>query len=555
MKHPIVLLAGILSFNAATAQNEVSCAFTSINADITGNTTLSAGTIYRIEGCVTVTNGATLTIPAGTNILGEKASNGTLIIDKGAKLQVNGTDLQPVVFTSDQEPGFRQAGDWGGIVILGDAPVNTGSALTLSDRSCPLAAGGNAPADNSGTIAYMRIEYPVYGLTMIGVGSATTLEHVQVSEAAQTSFDIHGGGASLKKLISLNARRNDVLATAGNVSQGQFILGLRLDQQAYVNDRELSNGIVFANNYDTANSFATAAGKPDNRPVYANVTLIGPGYCHEDHDAALRNGVLYFQNTRGGVFNSIISGWNTGLMLDGTGVLNNADNGSELYFAENTFFNNITAYDHNGTWPGSCALTFADWVNADGLFSTACEQLNNQTAATAIGYSSSLCDDNCSGPPTLTVDPFQTGYDMLSPDYAADVLNDAFFEGPDFRGAFDASEDWTANWANFCPQDIDYCAAELMQTSIGGVRDAVQGLKLYPNPARSEFSMSFTADEAGKATVRIMDHTGRTVHQQDHTIEKGHNSFTIPTQSRSSGVYFVSLDADGKTRTAKLVIE
>lgn len=555
MKHAIVLLAGILSFNTATAQNEVSCAFTSMNTDITANTTLSPGTLYRIEGCVKVTNGATLTIPAGTRLMGEKASTGTLIIDKGAKLQVAGTATQPVVFTSDQEHELRQPGDWGGIVMLGDAPVNVGSTITVSrHRSCAVTAGGSTAADNSGSLEYLRIEFPVYGLTLVGVGSATRVEHVQVSEAAQTSFDIHGGGPELKKLISLNARRNDVLATAGNVSKGQFLLGLRLDRYAYVSDGERSNGIVLANNYDTAGSFVTAAGKPDNRPIYSNVTLIGPGYCHESYDEELSNGVLYFQNTKGGIFNSVISGWNTGLMLNGTDVLTNADNGSELYFAENTFFNNSTTYDHSGTWPGSCAPTFADWVNADGLFSTDCEQLNNQPNTAAIGYASNLCNDICSNRPTLTVDPFQPGYNMLPPDHSPDALNDLFFEASDLRGAFGTNDDWTAYWANFCPQSTNYCPAELMRTSIGGV-NSTEVLMLYPNPARAEFSVNFTVDEAGRATVRILDQLGRTVQEQDHATNKGQNSIAVATSNWAKGIYFVNLDTEGTTRTVKLVIE
>src|SRR5690606_40157824 len=113
-------------------------------------------------------------------------------IDKGAELIVNGTATNPVVFTSDQKPGHRSPGDWGGIVLLGDAPVNVGSTMTVSkNRVCPVTAGGSTPADNSGSLAYLRIEYPVYGLTMVGVGASTTLSHIQVSEASQTSFDIH----------------------------------------------------------------------------------------------------------------------------------------------------------------------------------------------------------------------------------------------------------------------------------------------------------------------------------------------------------------------------
>ena len=87
---------------------------TSLEGEITGSRTLSADTIYLLKGFVYVTDGATLTIPAGTIIKGDKDSKATLVIERGGKIMAQGTQARPVVFTSNQPKGQRNYGDWGG---------------------------------------------------------------------------------------------------------------------------------------------------------------------------------------------------------------------------------------------------------------------------------------------------------------------------------------------------------------------------------------------------------------------------------------------------------
>ncbi len=301
------------------------------------------------------------------------------------------------------------------------------------------------------------------------------------------------------------------------------------------------------------NNYEAQALKPDNSTIISNVTMIAQGQCSETLPEDLKNGVLYMQNTKGGVFNSIISGWEYGLMLDGNQVLANADNGTDFYFAENTFFKNNTDYEKNGTWPGSCADFFEDWITGSG--DVPCEQLGNQFNTTAIGYSPSLCDSFCTSRPVLTINPLQTGYNMSTPNYSSNALNNVFFEELDFRGAFDAVEDWTADWANFCPQTAVYCSPELMKTTIGVNLQNSNLLKVYPNPAKTEFSMSFTTTEGVRAAIHIVDYSGRIVYEHNFITETAYNSLSIPTQNWAKGIYFVNLNAEGKTQTAKLVIE
>jgi hypothetical protein len=164
---------------------------------------------------VYVVNGAKLTIQPGTVIQGEKGatSRGTLVITKGAQLIADGTKDNPIVFTSDASTPAR--GDWGGIVILGNAKTNSsyngvsgvGSVEGGVNNAEGLGLyGGVNDADNSGILRYVRIEYAGYaylpdnelnGLTMAGVGNATIVDFVEVFKANDDAFEMFGGSVNL----------------------------------------------------------------------------------------------------------------------------------------------------------------------------------------------------------------------------------------------------------------------------------------------------------------------------------------------------------------------
>lgn len=95
-----------------------------LEGEITTNTTLESDKTYLLKGFVYVKNGATLTIPAGTVIRGDKSTKGTLIVTRGSKIEAKGELYKPIVFTSNQPIGDRGYGDWGGIIILGNASMN-----------------------------------------------------------------------------------------------------------------------------------------------------------------------------------------------------------------------------------------------------------------------------------------------------------------------------------------------------------------------------------------------------------------------------------------------
>ncbi|MDH7604283.1 MAG: T9SS C-terminal target domain-containing protein, partial [Melioribacter sp.] len=153
-----------------------------LEGNINSDKVLDANKKYLLRGFVNVNEPATLTIPAGTIIYGEKSSKGSLIINRGAKIVAIGTPDKPIIFTSQQPKGQRGAGDWGGIIIAGRASINVpGGTAVIEGGTGTVYGGGDKPNDDdsSGVLKYVRIEFPgiaflpdneINGLTLGGVG-------------------------------------------------------------------------------------------------------------------------------------------------------------------------------------------------------------------------------------------------------------------------------------------------------------------------------------------------------------------------------------------------
>jgi hypothetical protein len=298
--------------------------------DITTNTTWSAGNVYLLNGWVYVKAGTTLTIEPGTIIRGDKTNKGALIIEKGATINANGTASNPIVFTSNQAAGSRDYGDWGGIIILGNAVINvTGGSATI-EGGVGSTYGGSNDADNSGTFKYVRIEFPgiafstnneINGLTLGGVGSATQLDYIQVSYSGDDSFEWYGGTVNAKHLIAFRGWDDDFDTDFGFRGKVQFAVSLR--------DKNIAD-VSGSNGYESDNDGSGSTNAPFTNCVFSNFSLFGPkanltDTIHTNYKRALH----LRRNTKLNVFNSVFSGWPTGLFIDGTNTQANAI-GNEL---------------------------------------------------------------------------------------------------------------------------------------------------------------------------------------------------------------------------------
>ena len=174
--------------------------------------------------------GATLNIAAGTRVIGESGSVGTLIVDRGGRLNAIGTAAAPIVFTSDQPIGQRGRGDWGGIIINGRAPVNFGSGEAAGEGDTGV-YGGNDPNDNSGTLQYVRVEFSgvefspdneLNGIAFQAVGRGTVVHHVQAHMSRDDALEWFGGTVDGKYLVMSNAADDALDWTFGWNGRVQF---------------------------------------------------------------------------------------------------------------------------------------------------------------------------------------------------------------------------------------------------------------------------------------------------------------------------------------------
>lgn len=366
-----------------------------VSADITTSTTWSG--IVLLQNKVYVKNNATLTIQPGTVILGDKATQGSLIVTRGAKLNAIGTVSQPIVFTSNQAVGLRAPGDWGGVVLLGLARNNQPGGVANIEGIVPTTDtqyGGSFDTDNSGTIKYVRIEFAgialepnkeINGITFGSVGSGTTVDYVQVTLCGDDSFEWFGGTVNCKHLISYRAVDDDFDTDFGYRGKVQFGLIIR--------DKDLSDAIGDSNGFESDNDAAGSTAQPKTRPIFSNITLVGAKGngtvalpTGEKHERAFR----LRRNTATSVFNSIATGFERGLYVEGTASVNNL-NGDTLVFANNILTNFATpTWSSNNTntqvlAPATTAW-YQSWWGTDNNDSTSTlAQVNWVNIFTAMG--------------------------------------------------------------------------------------------------------------------------------------------------------------------------
>ena len=232
-----------------------------VTGEITGTETWTSANYYVLRGAVFVRTGATLNIQAGTRVIGESGSVGTLIVERGGRLNAIGTREQPIVFTSDQPVGSRARGDWGGIIINGRAPVNIEGGEGAGEGDTGV-YGGNDPNDNSGTLRYVRVEFAgiefspdneLNGIAFQGVGRGGTLRYIQVHMNRDDALEWFGGTADIKHAVASNAADDSFDWTFGWTGRAQFVAVTQRGDDA-------DNGIEADNN--EFNNDAAAALEP-----------------------------------------------------------------------------------------------------------------------------------------------------------------------------------------------------------------------------------------------------------------------------------------------------
>lgn len=267
-----------------------------VEGSITANQTWFADTTYVIKGFVKVVAPATLTIAAGTRIVGDADVVGSaLFILQGAQIDARGTATQPIVFTSERPAGERQPGDWGGLVIVGKGRINRSGRVVLEGTTATAAdevvySGGTDNADNSGILQYVRVEfagYPVLqnaelnSFTFAAVGSGTTMDHLQSMAGLDDSFEWFGGAVNAKYLVSYEAGDDHFDAAEGYSGKNQFLIAYQdtlLRARAGLPGGPSSDPQAFeVDGCEGTGCDLGRASIPHTMPVFANFTLVGTG--------------------------------------------------------------------------------------------------------------------------------------------------------------------------------------------------------------------------------------------------------------------------------------
>jgi len=613
-----LLLTATLLFAIITG----SLAQTIVEGNITANTTLTNDNVYLLRGWVYVKAPATLTIQAGTLIKGEKTTQGALIVERGAKLMAEGTKNQPIVFTSDQPAGQRSYGDWGGIILCGKATVNLpGGEGVVEGGTGATFGGGSSPDDNdnSGSLKYLRIEFSgipfqpnqeINGLTCGGVGSGTTIENIQVSYNGDDSYEFFGGNVNAKRLISFRAWDDEFDTDNGFSGKLQFGVSIR---DAAVADQSGSNG--FESDNDASGTTAT----PVTHPIFSNFSIFGPLLdANTTINSNYKRAAHLRRNTQTSIYNSVLAGYPTGLLIDASSTEGNATN-NLLQFRNNIIAGCTTPL----AVAGSSTWDIAGWFNTAGFNNTLLNDNNNLL----IDYPT----NDLTSPILLP----QTGSVLLSgADFTNANLQDAFFEDVAFKGAF-GTEDWTACWANWDPQNTVYsgtiflpgatagfspsatnlnvsfdntstnadvyswdfgvsgtttdvstdenptytyatpgtytvtliatspCGNDTLTQNVvatpNGIEDfvpAIGDVMAYPNPFNGETTIAVILNENTNMNVTVFNMEGKMIANlyNGKAVEGLHN-LKFDAQEQAAGLYFARIVTDKSTRTVKLIVK
>jgi len=323
-----------------------------VSGTIDENFTFTNNENWMLSGGVFVSNGSTLTIDAGTEIVADETTTAFLSIQQGGKIDAVGTSSNPIVFTALSE----QSGSWGGIIINGYADINTG--VSAEGEGGTGTYGGNDDSDNSGKIKYVRVEYggkilgtdnELNGFSFNGVGNGTTVEYIEAYMGSDDGIEFFGGTVDVRYAVSKGNQDDSFDWTHGWRGTGEYWYA---EQISSGGDR----GIEADNNSD--DNTAT----PYSNPTLNHVTLIG----YDDGDGN-NTGIRLREGTKGTLSNVKVYNFpKNGIRVSDQITLDNVTNG-ELTATNLNVYNNGTDFKDCAAFESNNVRTSdgsgTDWMN------------------------------------------------------------------------------------------------------------------------------------------------------------------------------------------------
>jgi hypothetical protein len=331
-----------------------------LSGTYTDDITLTNNTIWVLSGGVFIgnkdatDNSNTLTIEAGTRVIGSGGVD-LLVISRGSKIVAEGQPHAPIVFSGPKTVGEgASAGDWGGLVINGFAPINTCDTqpCTALGEGNSGTFGGDDPTDSSGVLRYVRVQFAgilftdedeLNGIAMQGVGNGTVVDYVQVHRNADDGIEFFGGTVNAKHLILTDIQDDSIDWTMGYQGNIQYAIVKQIQDLAVETDRGMELDNLEQNNDAT----------PRAQPHLANITLLG------------KSGELAInprRGTGGNFTNMIVTGFSTCLNIDSSATFAAAGTPealTDVLTFENTIFNCPTNFAEDASDPWTTASFIA----------------------------------------------------------------------------------------------------------------------------------------------------------------------------------------------------
>ncbi len=430
--------------------------------------TLTNDAHWVLDGRVAVggdnENNAVLWIESGTTIFGEEGDD-FLVARRGSRIEALGTEAAPIIMTSVEDVTGEPTdiGQWGGLVLLGNAPANScgdqnGEATAEELENCGVAAegdagqfGGNDPEDNSGTLRYVVVKHAgnalsngdeLNGISFAGVGSGTTVEYIQVHQNLDDGIEFFGGTVSVRYVVLTDIGDDAFDWSFGWTGNAQFVY-IRQAQDAGDNA------------FEADNSEFDAAATPLTNPTVANVTVVG---------ASGTNGVRLRAGTAGSLRNFLVTGptgYSNCLRINGAESEANAANGS-LNITNSIIgcepVNNFGAGVAEATFNGEAT----NMVVSSGEVNLAVDGRTPEPSSPVFGAGADVSQEN---------------------DY---------FIATDYVGAFDGENDWTSGWAvalnDGIPSEVTDAFAQGLATNVSSSFPEISDKPVYQLGADTTFT-------------------------------------------------------------------
>jgi hypothetical protein len=474
-----------------------------VSGEITTSTTWTKNNVYKLQGQVYVRAGATLTIEPGTLIASRVADGGSLAICQGARIVAEGTQAEPIIFTSEADVATWTAGnpktgswrvsanEWGNITIMGRAYISENAVTT--NTAAPNANniaimegltgatvsdvrviyGGGDDDDNSGSLKFVSLRYggkviglnnELNGLSLGGIGRGTVIENLEIMNNVDDGIEIWGGTVNLKNFSIWNIGDDSFDIDQGWRGKGQF--GLIV--QGYSLPAAQGSGVG-----DNALEFDGAENsdfQPVTTAVLYNLTVIGDrgttGANGCDHGIAYRDGARL--QVRQSIFMDLGERLVQNDNVDGDGGSGYGFNGTLAW--ANTWTTAFNVFSTVNAPANPAAFYTAqvdgnlneikDSVFFNNTFGTAYTEAdargvrnaaNNNVTATskAMPIVSITRGPTASPTTTLRISPV-TNLDPRAANNAVTSVgtapNDGFFTPVTYRGAFSPTTNWLCDW-------------------------------------------------------------------------------------------------------------